>query len=353
MHKDTLYNALQEPFDGLSEHREELMELTELYPWFQTAHVLLCKADQVAGHHAYEQHLKKAAVYSLDRERLYRLIMQEKLDAAIERIEEEIQTMDEVFEEPVQKSEESIVSEVVQEEPEMVEEVSEEPELEIEESTEEEVQSEVPEAKQVKSADLDDLQRQILVDAISSSIEKEVGEKEADPEVEDAEGLALSGEEDATEELQDAPVTENDIQATEIPPVVVDGEELSPFTRWVMERARSLNYSTDLETNETQGSAPVEAPRPEAKPQDLIDRFIKTEPKITPKKVDQYEVPKTIDAGLIEDDEFMTETLAQVYAKQGNLAKARKAYKLLSLKYPEKSIYFANQIKKLDQLKRK
>lgn len=351
MHKETLYNALQEPFDGLSDHRDELLELTELYPWFQTAHVLLCKADQVAGHHAYEQHLKKAAVYSLDRERLYRLIMQEKLDAAIERIEEEIQTMDEVIEEPLQKMEESVSVLPVDQEGAETMVTPQEPEVEPEESIEGKRQAEEPARKQVKSEDLDDLQRQILVDAISSSIEQEVGEKEVDFEVEGE--AALSGDEDATEEHKAPAITEKDVLATEILPVVVDSEELSPFTRWVMERARSLNYTTDLETNKEKGSVPVEAPRPEAKPEELINRFIKAEPKITPKKVDQYEIPKTIDAGLIEDDEFMTETLAQVYAKQGNLAKARKAYKLLSLKYPEKSIYFANQIKKLDQLKRK
>jgi hypothetical protein len=352
MHKDTLYNALQEPFDGLPKMRDELLELTDVYPWFQTAHVLLCKADQVAGHHAYEQHLKRAAVYSMDRERLYRLIMQEKLDAAIERIEEEIQTMDEVIEVPDvehgpapednQKSAGQL--------PETPSGTAEIPPAEAD-ITEDGSEMTVP--KHVKSADLDDLQRQILVDAISSSIEKEVGEIEQEGAEEDLEGVALPGEEHADEELEYHAAPENGIEAPEIPPVVVDGEELSPFTRWVMERARSLNYTTDLETTEGNSSDPVEAPRPTAKPEDLIDRFIKAEPKITPKKVDQYEIPTAIDAGLIEDDEFMTETLAQIYAKQGNLGKARKAYKLLSLKYPEKSIYFANQIKKLDQLKRK
>jgi len=41
--------------------------------------------------------------------------------------------------------------------------------------------------------------------------------------------------------------------------------------------------------------------------------------------------------------------MAKIYANQGAANKAIKAYKLLSLKYPEKSIYFANQIKKLQE----
>jgi hypothetical protein len=43
----------------------------------------------------------------------------------------------------------------------------------------------------------------------------------------------------------------------------------------------------------------------------------------------------------------MTETLAEVYVKQGKLKKAKKAYEILALKYPEKSSFFANQIKKI------
>jgi hypothetical protein len=44
---------------------------------------------------------------------------------------------------------------------------------------------------------------------------------------------------------------------------------------------------------------------------------------------------------------LMTETLAEVYVKQGKLKKAKKAYEILALKYPEKSSFFANQIKKI------
>jgi hypothetical protein len=40
--------------------------------------------------------------------------------------------------------------------------------------------------------------------------------------------------------------------------------------------------------------------------------------------------------------------MARVYAKQGLFEKARKAYHLLSLKYPAKSTYFALQLKKLE-----
>ena len=47
----------------------------------------------------------------------------------------------------------------------------------------------------------------------------------------------------------------------------------------------------------------------------------------------------------INEKDFMTETLAKIYLKQNKLKKALKAYKILSLKYPEKISLFADQIK--------
>ncbi len=47
----------------------------------------------------------------------------------------------------------------------------------------------------------------------------------------------------------------------------------------------------------------------------------------------------------INKEDYITETLAKIYLKQNKFKKALKAYKMLSLKYPEKISLFADQIK--------
>jgi hypothetical protein len=76
----------------------------------------------------------------------------------------------------------------------------------------------------------------------------------------------------------------------------------------------------------------------------IIDAFINTNPKIKP--VDKTTVNSDISSeSLKENESLMTETLAKVYLEQKKYENAIKAYHILSLKYPEKSGFFADRIK--------
>ena len=83
---------------------------------------------------------------------------------------------------------------------------------------------------------------------------------------------------------------------------------------------------------------------------DIIDNFIKNSPKIS---IDKKYIPTSefkIDTNL--KDDLITETLAKIYISQEKYNKAIKAYKILSLKYPKKSSFFADQIERIKNLKK-
>ena len=82
---------------------------------------------------------------------------------------------------------------------------------------------------------------------------------------------------------------------------------------------------------------------------DLIDAFLEKKPKMPAVSADQPKVDLSKEMKF-DKEELMTETLAKVYVKQKKYQKALLAYKILSLKYPEKNSFFADQIKQIKQL---
>ena len=82
----------------------------------------------------------------------------------------------------------------------------------------------------------------------------------------------------------------------------------------------------------------------------LIDQFIENKPKIAP--LEKGKIYTTIVDENRQDVALMTETLAKVYLEQKKYENAMQAYKILSLKYPEKSGFFADQIKSIQILQK-
>jgi hypothetical protein len=105
---------------------------------------------------------------------------------------------------------------------------------------------------------------------------------------------------------------------------------------------------------ETEGDNREESDIPEMKGQNLIDSFINTdkgriilseEPLLTPPVVETVENSENI-----TDEGYFTETLARIYIKQGRYSKALEIIRRLSLVYPKKNAYFADQIRFLEKL---
>jgi len=81
---------------------------------------------------------------------------------------------------------------------------------------------------------------------------------------------------------------------------------------------------------------------------ELIDKFIESKAKITRSNLHAETTPIVVEVQYTSH--LMTETLAKVYLEQKKYDKAIKSYKILILKYPEKSIFFADRIKNIKDL---
>ncbi len=131
---------------------------------------------------------------------------------------------------------------------------------------------------------------------------------------------------------------------------------------------RNMDYISFLLKDEEKKPASVETATESGEKrlrgQDLIDQFVKSSEQETAipvsattngkdelSYVEEEERKKmVIDSGLGLDEEYFTETLANIYIKQHKYSKALEIIKKLSLKYPKKSTYFATQIKTLEEL---
>ena len=131
-------------------------------------------------------------------------------------------------------------------------------------------------------------------------------------------------------------------------PLEFDKSETHSFSEWLKITSFKPIIRTPEEEKEPE-KAEVESAID--KKFELIDKFLETNPKIIPSK--ETPTHNLAKAQTVQNDGLMTETLARIYLEQKNYDKAIQSYKILSLKYPEKSGFFADQIKAVKQLQEK
>lgn len=277
MNPDQFHKWLEHPTAMADDDIAALQQLVIDEPWNSAAQILLAiglNKKQISG---FDAQLHKASVYAGSRTHLFRLISQPE-PAVIH---------------PEKDPEQAAVEQLVEEDT-LVEAIPDEV-IGGEISTDEPPKQDVPE--------LDTITEQVVIDAVSRSIEQEVLEDVGtEPEREETEGL-------------------------------------SNFSSWLLQRSETIGYETSF-------AAPVGDPADEG---DLIDRFIKKDPKIRRKEIDEVKNNELARQSVQEDESLVTETMARIYEQQGKIDRAKRAYELLSLKYPEKSVYFADRIKRLSK----
>jgi tetratricopeptide (TPR) repeat protein len=342
--KNTPFNELlKSPHLLASMPIEELEDITKNYPWFSLAHSYLAKAYQENKSHKTSGQIALASTLHSNRTWLYGFLKEpilkkqsqtEIADTLPTEIIPEIVVEVVPSKVPSSSSLAELAASMMDEEPEGREdkrgeeiEVREDKrgeEIEVREDKRGEEQ-EVREDKRGEEkgrkdeeevTDLDFLDKSILATAVASSIFLEVSE----PEEEDEKDAG----QDSTKDVEQGP-SEN-------------GENEALFT-W-LRSVSDIEVETDQET--------TESVQPSL---DLIEKFIATEPRITPGKVEQYTGVSFAKDSLEENFDWVTETMAKLYATQGKIDRARKAYKRLIELHPEKKIHFENQLKALNQRK--
>lgn len=150
---------------------------------------------------------------------------------------------------------------------------------------------------------------------------------------------------------------------THTKPVTDSIEELE-LEKEVQSSYAALNYVNQLLTEDEEECEKNENP---LEHQDLIDKFITfsdeennfrsslSQAKQESEYLDEY--PEDADCDIESnsvsepsEDDLLTESLAKIYIKQKRYEKALEIIKSLSLKYPKKSVYFADQIRYLELL---
>ena len=271
---------------------EKLQELKTQFPFFQSAHLLLTIVSKKYDSGIYQDTLRKTAITIPNRARLYNLLNSAEVGK----------------EETVAEKQTSEIEHLKAIELHSDKQKSNEDEL----------------TKQVE--------KQVEKDIITAFVEKEVLK---------------------THDWY-KPKEKKEIKKQE-----VKKEEINPgtFTDWLqalkkIDRVEEVTTEKEEEKEEEESRIITSFKKPEDKKAEqkaIIDKIIEAEPgniRLDPNQK-FFEANQKAKESLLENEHLVTETLAKIYALQGNIPKAVRAYEILSLKFPQKSAYFASLIENL------
>lgn len=329
---------------------QELEKVVENFPYFQSARALYLKGLYNQDSYKYNFALKKTAAFTTDRSVLFNFITSSEFvvlekdhyeQKLAQLLEMEVIEMEHVEGEKTEKIEEiSAISVKPTVEFETINVDFIKIEKDIEETTSsnevepitniEEVISEYNESIDVL------ISNEELIEKINVGDEPEVNEViEVEQPIEQ---IKIEKEETKVEIEEKLEIGK---------PISFAVNEKHSFQEWLQltsfKPINRIEDTNDIETTTEKVQNEIKAAPEKLKKLAIIDKFIETNPKITPAK-DLVETPsKPFEIG--DTSHLMTETLARVYLEQKKYSKAIQAYEILILKYPEKSIFFADRIK--------
>lgn len=308
-----------------------LKELADKHPYSSVYSLLYISAVSRFQSIALDQAIEEHAYRLSDRKRLYHIaigIQNEQQEAnSIEEIKE-------IQEKAIQVEELSVTKNI--EKPVKTHELEPENEVETQEEIAQIEDIEQTETEGISDTLLHEDARAEINDDFQFDLETTAFSKEQAYFVDNLEVIDLISDEIET-------VEETEIPAVEIEKIPTEEKERheiesiqngpKSFTSWL--KAGSGNIEKEVET-------PLSNPK-----QAIIDKFIAEQPKISRAKTEFYSPSRKAKESLNEESIPVSETLAKIFAAQGNYPKAIHVYHQLILSIPEKKSLFALQIEEL------
>jgi hypothetical protein len=340
----------------------DLEEITGQYPYFHNAHLLLAK--QYKGHEniRFEGYLRKASAYAPDRTVLFDIIHQEP--ETVIHIGEEVNQIRPDAGAGVEKAGVEKAGEGAGAIPQDTEQtVPVIPELKSQETglPEEPPSTEDPKEKQKELTPREILESRLREIERGPNMIPEDTPSGAPRDLAAHESTVLP-EEKTPVVTPGKPVTGKQPPTDSSPATPASGGATGPikpnepaarlethsFIEWLRLKQIPIEHSSAYKIEGSLAGEPEKAiPVPGDPSEDLIDRFIRNEPRIVPARSEFYSPGNMARQSAVVHEELISETLARIYANQGNLSKAIETLEKLALKNPGKSRYFAALIEEL------
>ena len=314
-----------------------LNAVIEKHPYFQAPRAIRLKSLKEQESYLYNRKLKETAAYTVDRGVLFDFITSKTFNVS-ENVNDNIHNEESTLTTNIEESTENLSPSISNENNSEDTSTSINPDISAEA-----IKMTTHEAEQIVDPFL-----------FEEKTAKELPEQTSTPnsetpsEEKTTQGTETPSEEKIAQNIETP--SESTIQSTVIPlnieaPLPFQKGETHSFSEWL-----KLASLQPIEREEVKIEKPV-APKPKKKliESSLIDNFIKNNPKISPVKKDSPTANLAV-KNPVPTEDLMTETLAKVYLAQRNFKKAIQAYKILSLKNPEKSGLFADQIRAIEKL---
>lgn len=336
LNKQELISLIEQPEQLGKSHITALKQVAADFPYFQAAQVLLTKALYNDHHYEFEKQLKHTSLVVPDRTVLFRYIhnlsdQQQPAEIPVPETANEVAKVEiPVIQLPVSPIE-TVITPIIAGEPSAV--VIPEPEIQPE------VIAEMPEVDEQLPIETEPANIEPLVtETILPVAEPEI---QAMEQVEPVHEIKSSESHSFTEWLQLQ-------QGKKM--VVVETPELTPEPQ----EAISAEPVIEVQEVDISDKTPMEAEIAEQVKrsnvndfESILDKFIRENPRISRGKAEFYNPVNMARQSVEDNDELVTETLANVYYKQGHYKKAIRAYEKLCLIYPHKMTYFASLIQKI------